>query len=70
MTTKGEVLQAIRGKCLDCSNFQPVEVLKCTVTKCPLFIFRMGKDPCPNPNNVLKGKNIKPVVPTNTAETK
>ena len=34
--------QAIRAKCIDCG--QVYEVSKCTVTNCPLWSFRMGKE--------------------------
>lgn len=38
-------VKAIRAKCLDCSFFQPSEVRNCPITKCPLYPFRMGKNP-------------------------
>ena len=38
-------LRAIRAKCLDCSNNQPKEVRFCQTTKCPLFVYRFGKNP-------------------------
>jgi hypothetical protein len=34
--------QAIRAKCLDCCCAQSVEVRNCQITKCPLWIYRMG----------------------------
>ena len=37
--------KAIRQKCLDCSNFQPIEVKLCTCPDCPLYPYRMGKSP-------------------------
>ena len=48
MTTKAEVLQAIRRKCLDCSCFQPGEVRECPLTTCGLWPFRLGRDPEPS----------------------
>jgi hypothetical protein len=36
--------KAIRAKCLDCCCGQAVEVRLCTVQKCPLFPYRMGKE--------------------------
>ena len=39
------VLRAIRLKCLDCSCFQLGEVRDCPVTTCPLYPFRLGKNP-------------------------
>jgi hypothetical protein len=48
MTTKAEVLHAIREKCLDCSCYQPGEVRRCVVTACALWPFRMGEDPAPS----------------------
>lgn len=49
-------IKAIRAKCLECSGNQPSEVRNCLITECPLYPFRMGK----NPNRVgignLKGR--------------
>jgi hypothetical protein len=36
-------LQAIRKKCLQCSNNQPKEVELCPIKSCPLYPFRFGK---------------------------
>jgi hypothetical protein len=47
MTTKAEILKAIRAKCLDCSCYQPNEVRICHLVKCALHPFRMGADPNP-----------------------
>ena len=38
-------VKAIRAKCLECSNGSTAEVKDCPVTKCPLYPFRMGKNP-------------------------
>jgi len=38
-------LKAIRKKCLDCSSDQPSEVKYCAFKECPLYPFRMGKNP-------------------------
>ena len=38
-------LKAIRAKCLDCCCGQRLEVKLCTATTCPLYAFRMGKNP-------------------------
>ena len=48
MTTKADILQAIRRKCLDCSCFQPAEVRECPVSTCDLWPFRLGRDPDPS----------------------
>jgi hypothetical protein len=48
MTTKTDILRAIRRKCLDCSCEQPGEVQKCPVTACELWPFRLGLDPEPS----------------------
>lgn len=37
--------RAIRMKCLDCCCQQQAEVRKCRIESCPLWEFRMGKDP-------------------------
>ena len=39
------VLRAIRMKCLDCCVGMESEVRKCVSTDCPLWPFRMGKNP-------------------------
>lgn len=38
-------IQAIRKKCLDCCCYQYKEIRLCTVTKCSLYPYRMGKRP-------------------------
>jgi hypothetical protein len=38
-------LKAIRAFCLECSCGQTSEVKECPVFKCPLYPFRMGKNP-------------------------
>ena len=37
--------KAIRAKCLDCCAYQKEEVKLCTCCTCPLWPFRMGKNP-------------------------
>lgn len=38
-------MQAIKAKCLDCNCGQAKEIKLCTETRCPLYAFRMGKNP-------------------------
>lgn len=38
-------LKAIRAKCLDCMNGQINEVKLCTRPDCPLYGYRLGKNP-------------------------
>lgn len=38
-------IKAIRAKCLDCTCNQQNEVRDCTITECPLYAFRFGKNP-------------------------
>ena len=38
-------LKAIRLKCLDCSVYSVAEVRECFAKSCPLYPFRMGKNP-------------------------
>lgn len=38
-------LRAIRAFCVLCMGAQPKEVAKCSSETCPLFEFRMGKNP-------------------------
>lgn len=39
------ILRAIRVKCLDCSVGSPKRVRDCPLTDCPLFPYRLGKNP-------------------------
>lgn len=38
-------MKAIRAKCLDCCCGSSNEVRLCTATGCPLYEFRLGKNP-------------------------
>ncbi len=38
-------IKAIRAKCMDCSNNQPIEIKECPIQDCPLYYYRMGTDP-------------------------
>lgn len=38
-------IKAIRAKCLDCSCNQINEVKLCPIENCPLYPFRLGKNP-------------------------
>jgi hypothetical protein len=38
-------VKAIRAKCLDCCCGQAKEVRLCPVEDCPLYLYRMGKNP-------------------------
>jgi hypothetical protein len=38
-------LKAVRRRCLDCSGGTDAAVRSCTVSACPLFEFRFGKNP-------------------------
>lgn len=38
-------MEAIKSKCLDCCCGQKTEVKLCTSTSCPLYEFRLGKNP-------------------------
>ena len=38
-------IKANRLKCLDCSNNQPLEIKECSVRECPLYYYRLGKNP-------------------------
>jgi hypothetical protein len=47
MTTKGEILKAIRSNCLECCCGSSKEVELCPV-ECSLKSYRFGKDPNPS----------------------
>ena len=38
-------IKAIRKKCLDCTCGQVKEIRECTVIKCALYPYRLGKRP-------------------------
>ncbi len=38
-------IKAIKAKCLDCCCGQREEVRECPVKECPLWTFRLGKNP-------------------------
>ena len=38
-------VKAIRAYCMECSNGSTAEVKECPVVRCPLYPFRMGKNP-------------------------
>lgn len=46
--------KAVRAKCMDCCNNVFSEVRNCTAYKCPLWAFRMGKNPL---HGRAKGQN-------------
>ena len=38
-------VKAIRAKCIDCSGGSATEARKCVAFRCPLWPFRMGRNP-------------------------
>lgn len=54
MTTKTEILKAIRQNCIDCSGGSVAEVRDCVIPKCPMYPFRMGTDPTPARSGNIK----------------
>lgn len=45
MEYKHNPVKAIREKCLDCCNGSTLEVKECTCENCPIYPFRLGKNP-------------------------
>ena len=45
MEYKTNPVKAIREKCLDCCCGSNNEVKECTVVSCPIYPFRLGKNP-------------------------
>ena len=43
--------KAIRLRCLDCCVHQPSEVAKCAAVRCPLYPFRLSKNPWRKPRH-------------------
>lgn len=42
---KTNPVKAIREKCIDCCCGSASEVKECSCTKCPIYPFRLGKNP-------------------------
>lgn len=42
---KTSPIKAIRAKCLDCSSDDKIEVRECPIIDCPIWPYRMGKNP-------------------------
>jgi len=49
-------LKVIRLKCWECSNWQPNEILTCHMEDCPLWVFRMGKNPSIKRRKLTEGE--------------
>lgn len=45
-------MTAIKNKCLDCCCGQTSGIRECTLVKCPLHPFRLGKDPFSNKREI------------------
>ena len=48
MSTKAKILKVIVSFCDECMEDQHSYVADCIATACPLFPFRLGKDPTPS----------------------
>lgn len=44
-TSNKNPVKAIRKKCIECSGGSKSEVEKCVIPDCPLYPFRMGRNP-------------------------
>ena len=59
-------LKAIRKHCLECSGGSPSEVKNCVIPECPLYQYRLGKNPrrkgignnSPSPSFMKKKHNL------------
>ena len=38
-------VKAIKKYCYDCSGGSKKEIRECVITDCPLYVYRMGKNP-------------------------
>jgi hypothetical protein len=65
-------LKAIRAHCVDCSGHLRAEVRRCPVANCPLFPFRMGRNPnrrrAEKSNGSVDGSDGQPSPPGNGPE--
>ena len=66
-------LRAIRLKCLDCCGESALEVKLCTVSRCALYPYRMGKNPDNRGEEYVAlsfhGEDIKRAVPLTAFQT-
>jgi len=56
MTTKKQILKAIKDNCYDCSGQDWKEVKDCNIPSCPLYPYRMGKDSRPSVAESERGR--------------
>jgi len=49
------VLKVIQAKCVDCCGGEKMEVKLCTAKGCPLWPYRMGKNPFRTPRKAPPG---------------
>lgn len=47
-------MKAIKSKCVDCCGGSTREVKECTVESCPLFFYRLGKNPNRTPRKMTE----------------
>ena len=55
-TTKKELLNTIKAKCLECTCDQIMEVKLCPSKGCPLWPFRLAKDPHITPRQMSEAQ--------------
>ena len=55
---KKDIMTAIKAKCLDCCCGQTSEIRECTIVKCPLHPFRLGKDPFSNKREISEEQKV------------
>jgi len=51
-------MKAIKAKCIDCSGGSSREVKLCIVESCPLFYFRLGKNPNRKPSKMTDEQKV------------
>lgn len=56
--TNTPLAKIIRKNCLECCGFQASEVRKCVATTCPLWPYRMGKNPFQSAKHKNKPSNL------------
>lgn len=55
--SKATVMKAIKKKCLDCCCGDLKTVKECPIPDCPLYIYRLGKDPELRKRRVVNSNN-------------
>jgi hypothetical protein len=61
VTNLGTPLKALRAHCVECCNGNFAEVRTCSATACPLWLFRLGRNPTVAERAGIAGRPVYPI---------